>query len=178
MKRFFIGTLAVIAVFFACISAWGQVVLPNTFVTGTTAKASEVNANFDKLAKALPGANWYWFQGTTPTIGTSVTSLGSLTINAPSSGWILLTFSGSVSWTAAGSEIWFAASGNNTQLQGPCARVPSTGTATLANFSTQLLYAINAGSNTFYANGRVLSGSSTQVTLQASLTAVFFPTGY
>ena len=90
MKRGIIWSLVVIVASLPALSSWGQVTVPYTFTAGTTAKASEVNANFNALVKALPGLKTTTFSFSTTTISSNWTSMKSLSITAPSNGYCLV----------------------------------------------------------------------------------------
>jgi hypothetical protein len=78
--------------------SYGAVTVPNTFTAGTSAKASEVNANFQALAKAMPAVKTTGatYLNNIDITSTTPSSIANISVNAPSSGSIILFVSGMV----------------------------------------------------------------------------------
>lgn len=97
-KRFTPGQfiIGLVSLFFGItVIAYAAITLPNTFTSGTTISSSQVNANFLTLATAMPAAKTVVFSGAlvSATTGTNMTSL---TVTPPSTGFIILSASGSL----------------------------------------------------------------------------------
>lgn len=86
------GLLAVVFTGIAVLS-YAAVNIPYTFTAGTTAKASEVNANFQALANAMPAAKAAFLNEKviTSTIGEQITSLQ---VTLPASGQVIVNATG------------------------------------------------------------------------------------
>ncbi len=104
MKRLIILlVIALVPMIFAGSSTWaGSVTIPNTFVAGTTARASEVNANFTAVKTAVddndaktPGIdyNHYSIIGGGAISGTTQT-VTSVAVTCPTNGYVLASASG------------------------------------------------------------------------------------
>jgi hypothetical protein len=92
-----VGFLALILIGVTALS-YAAVNIPYTFSSGTIAKASEVNANFQALANAMPAVKT---TGTTYLTNidinsTTPSSIANITVNAPSSESIIIFASGMV----------------------------------------------------------------------------------
>ncbi len=93
-----VGLLAVVFIGIT-VFAYAAVNIPYTFTSGMTAKASEVNANFQALATVMPAAKQSSSiadTGNFTTVYPTGTQANSITVTPPSSGKIILTTSGSV----------------------------------------------------------------------------------
>jgi len=90
------GVIAVLvmAVFCAAATYAENVTVPNTFSSGATAKASEVNADFAALVNALPGVKVVDAEGDLTGVSTSWVNLGSITISAPRAGYVIVKSNG------------------------------------------------------------------------------------
>lgn len=88
------GLLTVVFTGIAVLS-YAAVSIPYTFTAGTTAKASEVNANFQTLANALPAAKAAFLNEKviTSTTGEQVTSLQ---VTLPASGQVIVNATGNI----------------------------------------------------------------------------------
>ena len=179
MKRIASAILAAgFAIF--CSAAWGQVTsVPNTFTSGTQAKAADVNADFAALVSALPGVSMKSFSSPTITIpaGTTSTNLGSMTINAPSYGFALVTLWGNVT-TSKGINMGVSnVSAPDVSLDGiPLAVCANT--STFNNFSTQWIFTVTKGSNTFWAITEGYGASASDVSYTCYMFVQFFPNSY
>jgi len=188
-------SLLVLASFFISLPLWSQnVTLPNTFVSGTPARAADVNANFETLKNALPGVSSHLFSVSNLAItcpansGTTVT-VGTIAFKAPSDGYAVVTFQGSLrsyssteqdpkfGLLAAGSSLYENANGLG---ECPFYFVPygsSTGYFLVPSFShTQVFRVIASIDDTFYA--KIYSGRSCTISLEGNLIVQFFPNKY
>lgn len=86
------GLLAVVFVGVAVFSYAG-VSIPYTFTVGTTAKASEVNANFQALANAMPAVKTTYLNEATIT-STTGEQITSLQVTLPASGQVIVNATG------------------------------------------------------------------------------------
>lgn len=87
-----IGLLAVVFVGVAVFSYAG-VSIPYTFTAGTTAKASEVNANFQALANAMPAVKTTYLNEKVIT-STTGEQLNSIQVALPAAGQVLVNATG------------------------------------------------------------------------------------
>jgi hypothetical protein len=170
-----------------------SVTLPYTFSDGTPAKASEVNADFTALKEALPGVGYANIAANNVTIGPTTTiTVGSLTINAPRDGYIVLTFTGNLQgYLASVAPKYFGMIGfgssssgssgllsNSYQYGVPYTDANNGVTALIPAFSYTQVYTVWKGNTTFTAvlyNGRDVNVT---VSVRGSLIAQFFPTKY
>ena len=192
----------------------GDVTGLKTFSAGTPAKASEVNANFSAvktavddnndqaennyteitdaksristLESAQPGVAFS--QGDSGgTIGSTSAALKSLTLVAPSSGWAIVTATGSVHWNIASAAQGMVrlkvstTSGDTAVGEGAQFVRFQAGMGTgifMFPFSTTRVFQVAKGSNTFYLNGlhQVVNGTATVD--DYTLTAMYVPESY
>lgn len=101
------GLLAIVFTGIAVL-VYGAVTIPNTFTSGTTAKSSEVNANFQALANAMPAAKTAYLPQATITkdrsTGTGGQQLLPLSVTLPAPGNVILSASGSICITNSMNE--------------------------------------------------------------------------
>lgn len=194
------GVLAVVFVGVAVFSYAG-VSIPYTFTAGTTAKAGEVNANFQALANAMPavkrtssGGNMLSITSTSTTTGTNLLSLqvtlpaaGKVILNATGVGCILghtqnyrdnmllkvSKTSGDVSGTAGVDDFSYF---TNAMVIPPA--IPTSQNDFCHSFSINTVFdETSTGPITYYLNGtkQESSPSATYQVMGASLTALYVP---
>lgn len=82
--------LIILADVFIIFNLFAQnVTIPNTFSSGTTAKAQEVNQDFDTLVKALPGVNWRDMDRSTTITSRTNNTIVQCSMTPPSDGYIV-----------------------------------------------------------------------------------------
>lgn len=100
-KRFSTGqVVGLLATVFLGVTvvAYATVTIPNNFTAGTTAKANEVNANFQAIADAIPGIKVTGvpdYNNITAAYPTG-SQLGTLSVTIPAGGKVLVSATGSV----------------------------------------------------------------------------------
>jgi hypothetical protein len=153
--------ISVIVIF----AAGGNFTVPYTFTSGTTIKASEVNANFQAVGQALPAYKTMSF-GPTTVSGEDNNVSGLFTVTPSESGFLTVYVTGTAT---TGSDINIClckadASGNMLSCYLGVG-IPSSGLS-YANIYPQGY--VTAGTPLhFYVKGSTMSGTTTQGTLSA-----------
>ena len=192
----------------------GDVTGLKTFSAGAPAKASEVNANFTAvktavddnndqaennyteitdaksritaLESARPGVAWSQ-RGSGGTIATTSAKLQSIILKAPTSGYAIVTASGSVYWNIQSSAKGLVrlkvsnTSGDTKEGDGVQFIQFQSGLGTGAYFfpfSTTRVLQVSKGNNTIYFNGWHQTVNGTATVDDFSLSAIFVPNNY
>ena len=166
-----------------------DVTLPYTFTAGETAKASEVNANFETLKN---GVNSKLNQSYAPKVvsvyaggggdfRTATRVLGTVMITAPVSGKIVVSFSGvvtpddgdSIVISASHDEDWHV---NDGIVHAAVAVYGITGGYAYP-FNHTRIYEVEAGNHQYYATARnwVKKGGNGNASIDGILIATFYP---
>ncbi|MDI6801787.1 MAG: hypothetical protein QMD01_07050 [Thermodesulfovibrionales bacterium] len=90
-----VGLLAVIFIGITVL-AYAAVNIPYTFTSGTTAKASEVNANFQALANSMPAVKTTYVATAENITSTTGVQIHSIQVTSPSTGNVIISASGTV----------------------------------------------------------------------------------
>ena len=172
------------------------VTVPNIFSAGTTISSSQVNANFAALTTAVTsleqkGVGFDAFQNASPggagtffSVGVNdvaIKNLGSVAVTAPSSGFIIATLSGSVTYFGDGKTIKLGIGDSATTMATSVdtGRLDGVGVARFnAPYSvTALIPVAAAGVVTIFglAQGNATFGAGTANVGISNLTAVFIP---
>jgi hypothetical protein len=162
---------------------------PHNFSAGDTAYAEDVNENFEALEDGLSGIEWANISKNTATISTSGTTIGTVTINAPMNGYVVLRVDGRMSIYDDGQE-----PGANVTMSAPSdykmtfKLEDETNYYPLTNmlngwtpFSLSKVYAVNKGSTTLHFSAkRINAAYSSYYTLnmQATMVATFYANRY
>jgi len=168
-----VGLLA--AVFMTVVVfSYAAVTIPNNFTANTTAKASEVNANFQALATAMPAVKR---SNTSIALSTSTTTAGSISINAPCSGYVIIYVTGSYCATNTGSNYVLnlklsTTEGDTPEFVGIQEFISPSGSTCKHLSMTKLFPIAAAGTQTYYLNAQLGAGTGN---ISPELTAVFFP---
>jgi hypothetical protein len=80
----------------ASVFAYAAITIPYTFTAGTTAKSSEVNANFQALANAMPAVKAVTNASTALSITPSYNDILTITVTPPADGYVFLTANGTM----------------------------------------------------------------------------------
>ncbi|MBI5043168.1 MAG: hypothetical protein HZC10_04930 [Nitrospirae bacterium] len=143
--------------------AYAAVTVPNTFSSGTTISSSQVNANFTALGNAMPAVKTASL-GASATLTGSYSNVGSLTVTAPTAGFVQLTATGMaeiLGKTNAGYFFLYVGltdTSSGIPAEGNFTRFYLTDTATPAAvtanynipYSVHSVFPVAAGANTFY----------------------------
>jgi len=174
-------------------TAWaGQVTTPNTFTANAAAVAAEVNANFaavktavdDNYARVIsnvkPGFNYVTFDKPNVNL-TAITDLYSVTIAAPSAGFVIVRFDGDAI-VSPGDRVVLSASSVSATLGVKSGNVSITNESLVSqsnphSFSHTMVYQIAAAGNyTYYAVGQLTSAAgNTTASVYGTLTVQFYP---
>lgn len=173
-----IGRCSTALLVFACSQAWAQLTIPNTFTANTPAVAAQVNANFAAVAAAVNSGAGVEFvnEGSLTAIGTSDTTVATISVAAPTAGFLIATSMGSATCTNAASL--FVRLHNITTAVSTSVILgenrPTAGQ--VGYYSINYVFAANAGTNTVTLTGNCtgVGGSMTALTLNA----IFVPNRY
>jgi hypothetical protein len=183
----------------------GNITVPNTFTSGTAAKASEVNANFSALANAMPAVKSVLLNSATLTTITGA-ALQNIQVNLPAAGQVVVNATGEVCQLApsAGSiqqhgiilcisktpaQIWWGATNGTdycTETRGNYFMQTEQGDANYPNLENCIPFSLNgvyseasAGSKTYFFNAKkdtgYLSTGTTDLVQITTITATYFP---
>jgi hypothetical protein len=190
--------LAVGMVFSLCAE---DVVLPYTFSAGETAKAGEVNANFETLKNAVnskykaletmvngkqdkfssAGVEWLYIDARDINLRGETKEIGHVTLSAPSDGYVVVRFDGRAI-ASKGDQLVLAAS-DDLEWDGNDGITTVFGyddEYNVRNFSHTRIYTVNEGNHIFYAIGENVSHTdgTGKAYIWATLSATFFPNRY
>jgi hypothetical protein len=162
---------------------------PHNFSAGDTAYAEDVNENFEALEDGLSGIEWATINKNAVIVSTSGTTIGTVTINAPMDGYVVLRVDGRMSIYDNGHEI-----GTNITMTEPNENVITfkleneTSYYPLTNilngwtsFSLSKVYAVNKGSNTLHFSAKRINrpfSSYYTLNMQATMVATFYANRY
>jgi hypothetical protein len=189
-QRFSLGQvvimLALVLIGIGVIS-YAAVTIPNTFISGTTISSSQVNANFNALATAMPGVNYLQTQ-TDVTLTTTTQNIYSVTVTAPRAGYLIALFSGYayINHSTGVSSIyryWISNSSTGSYLSAVSFRYWSLHSSlpTAAYYdspSTQEVFPTSGGTMTLYVRADTSTSSSNVLMSNGSLNVIFVPTQY
>lgn len=207
MKRLIILlVIALIPMIFAGSSSWaGSVTIPNTFVAGTTARASEVNANFSAVETAvddndariatnaaalngMPGIDYTTSTGSFLTTDTDTVVI-SQTITAPTAGYVIAIYGGIYdiihqTGTLTYMRLWINTNGGDSYTGNAfMAKIIPANLPSDVYYSPASLFfttSVPAGSTTFYVMGdsNQAAGSTDAEIYMNRLSLLFFPERY
>ncbi len=177
-KKTYIAGMATLplALFGLCAAFASSVATPNTFVSGTTAVAAEVNANFAAHAAAINdndaridnAAHLEQGLATSPSVtvsdgDTSVHDLGSVTINAPTAGSVLVLMHVRATFAGDSKALQFELTDGASSLAGALmGRTQGVGTdAFVDSTMVSAVVPVVAGSHTFDATVQGIVGIDT-----------------
>jgi len=151
--------------------------VPYEFTPGTTISASQMNNNFKAVGNQMPGVDWATIKKTKIDV-TSTVTLNTVTISAPTAGYVVVRFDGQAI-ADTGDRLVLAASDDNSWH-------PDDGTVAFLgdghphSFSHTRVYAVSAGSKTFYAVAQnyVDTAGNGKASIYGTLTATFYPNNY
>ena len=169
--------------------------IPHEFSAGATAKASEVNANFDKVKESVDGnsenienltmrmSGIKSIEPATLTLSTTVQNLDSITINAPADGQVHILSTGLITaynnpnkTTMVFTWITDESDGTLNDLTAPLQLYMGTNESGFKyqRYTMQRVYTVSKGENTFYVRGLKSGTSNDTGTLTYNrLTATF-----
>lgn len=197
IRSFIVGVLLTV---FATSPTWaGSLTIPNTFTSGTTARASEVNANFSAIETAVDDNDARITQNTaaipgiatanvtsSSTLPSSNTNVLSVTITAPDSGFVFVSASGMIqvsNHTTAGFSSVYVGVSNISATLSASDYTRLYLSSTVSNGSYEIPYAahsvypVSQGVNTFYLVAREDGSTGTGVVYFNRLTAMFIKFG-
>jgi len=189
----------------AAMSYAGNITVPNTFTSGTAAKASEVNANFSALANAMPAVKSVLLSSATLT--NSGAELQNIQVNLPAAGQVVVNVTGEICQLApsAGSivqhgdilcisktsaQIWWGATNGTdycTETRGIYFMQTLSGDANYPNLENCIPFSLNGvfsetsgGAKTYYFNGTkdgtgATPTGTTDKVQITTITATYFP---
>ncbi len=184
-QRFFgFGAIAAASIAVAFAGTTG-VTIPHTFTAGTTISSGDMNGNFTAVATQMPGVKATTVAAAPIAITpSSYANLASLTITAPTTGYVVLRFDGETNMGTLGDYLYLAASdvSNNTSSTAGAmgqsstyVNAPSTGTNIYRSFSHTIVIPVTTtGSHTYYA---LANGTADTDRIWGTLTVEFFPNG-
>lgn len=175
------GLMAVIALAVSCAAAAyadSNVTVPNTFSSGTTAKAAEVNADFDALVKAVPGVKVVDASLSSASLTTTWTNVGQIAIAAPRAGYVIVKSNGYIN-LSANQYAQVAVSDSSTALGtgSHYLQIGATGTYAQIPYNVEYVFTVSAGSATYYLVCRGTS-SFTLESISGVIVAEFIPNSY
>jgi len=151
--------------------------VPNTFTSGTTISSSAMNANFTAVTNQMPGVNEVGISHSSFAVTTSFANVATVSITAPTAGYVVVRFDGNAYVPVSGNFINLAASDTSNALGSIGAGdqivhiVPETASLTLP-FSHTRVYPVTAGAHSYYA---VVAGTAGTDKIYGTLTVEFFP---
>jgi len=180
-----VGLLALVFIGITVL-AYATVNIPYTFTSGTTAKASEVNANFQALSAAMPAVKTTGLTYMHDIYITSSTpvSIANINVNAPAPGQIIVFASGiaGIKHTSSAEtrlEMKLSDTANDlTHTEGLSIYVVSpTSTSGMTHLNIVKAFAVPAvGSYTYYLNAALKEyGANDTGIIDATLTALYVP---
>lgn len=187
MRRVMIvGLVFGIAVVTAASISAQSVSVPYTFSAGTTAKASEVNADFAKLVAALPGAEWLNINSYFNISGTDATmhNGGSISLTVPGPGLIIVIHTGSATFFGDNRTIDVGIGSSSTAFlrSVELGRLDGSGTSRFdQSYSVVAVASVSAaGTYTYYAlaQGNTLFHSNSVNVAPSALVGVYLPVHY
>ena len=165
--------------------AWGvDLTIPNTFTAGTPAVAAEVNANFTATATAVNSKQdkvsaagvEFVNDGTITAIGTSDTTVATITVDAPVAGFLVANSMGSATCTNAAS-LTVRLHNTNPAVSTSAILGENRPTAgQVAYYSISYVFAANQGANTVTVTGNCTGAGGSMTVL--TLNAIFVPNRY
>jgi hypothetical protein len=154
-----------------------NVSVPNAFTSGTTISSSAMNNNFKAVANQMPGIDWTVINKSNIDV-TSVVTVGTVSISAPCSGYVVVRFDGYATadtgdrlvLAASDTAAWAANDGN----------VAFNGDTLSHSFSHTRVYEVSSGNKTFYAVAQnyVDTAGDGKASIHGMLTATFYPNKY
>ena len=187
-------TMLLISFVGIAVFSFAAVSVPHTFTAGTTAKADEVNANFQALANALPAvkSTGNTYMADQFITSTGVTSPASVSVTVPAAGYVFVSASGAAGFkihnNGASSKLYLKLSDSNIDMtQGEGMSVCSLST-TIPSFNgdngqgsvayplnmTRVFPAPSAGTYTYYLNARLGSAGPTGI-VDITLNPLYVP---
>ena len=171
---------------------WGAAVtIPNSFTDGDVISASEMNANFTAVKNAVDtleanqaGAAQSVDAGI-QSVATTVGSYGSVDVNAPGAGYVLVITSAEVQFShtnGTASNVNYGVSESATAYDSDqdqdvtIASTAPSGTYVFTTSAQKIFPVAGAGTHTFYVVADSATGTTASL-LDITLSAVFIPTG-
>jgi hypothetical protein len=154
-----------------------NVSVPNEFTSGTTISSSQMNANFKAIGNQMPGLDWATISQTNIDV-TSTVTLATVTISAPTAGYVVVRFDGRAI-ADTGDRLVLAAS-DDADWHTNDGSVSFNGDDNNHSFSHTRVYSVSAGSKTFYAVAQnyVDTAGDGKASIYGMLTATFYPNKY
>lgn len=190
-KNFYRCSFMAAAVLISVAVVYAGTTVPYTFSSGTVAKSSEVNANFQELANAMPAAKSTSVESNITALYPNGGQLGSLSVTIPAGGKVIVSASGTLCMdnhsTGSTDSLWLKiskTSGTVFSGSGPYAhyRIDKTtptytdGRSCVPFSMSDVFDETTAGTITYYLNGsKDTTSTLTGLAHQVSFTALYVP---
>jgi len=163
--------------------------VPHDFHTGDVAYAADVNENFEALENALPGVEWTTISKSAASISTSGTDIGTVVINAPEDGFVVLQVNGRLNIYSDGQEPGASVTMSEPdvsimsfKLEGETTYRPLTNLLNgWSSFSLSKVYAVSKGTNSLHFSAKRISGAYSEyytLNMDATMLATYYPNRY
>lgn len=162
---------------------------PHNFNAGDTAYAEDVNENFEALEDGLSGIEWASISKSAVIVSTSGTNIGTVTINAPKDGYVVLRVDGRLNIYSDGQEpgatITMTEPNENVitfKLEDETSYYPLTNILNgWTSFSLSKVYAVTKGANTLHFSAKRINRAYSEyytLNMKATMVATFYANRY
>jgi len=162
---------------------------PHNFSAGDTAYAEDVNENFEALEDGLSGIEWASISKSAVIVSTSGTDIGTLTLNAPKDGYVVLRIDGRLNIYSDGQEpgatITMTEPNENVitfKLEDETSYYPLTNILNgWTSFSLSKVYSVTKGANTLHFSAKRINRAYSEyytLNMKATMVATFYANRY